>query len=166
MYQYAYIDCKATGGKQYKSLIVEWPIISSSHVIFVVCFKKYFYSMPATTQLKMTMYMLIYSSLSDIYLTIYIIAASPASLMFLRTFLSGSLLLVGINLVSIFVEARIGIHNVCAYCYKMWLFQRWFNSLRPSDAYMRLWTGSSLVQIKTCRLTGAKPLSDPMLEYA
>ena len=32
-----------------------------------------------------------------------------------------------------------------------------FNSLRPSDAY--------LVQIMACRLIGAKPLSEPMLEY-
>ena len=40
-----------------------------------------------------------------------------------------------------------------------------FNSLRPSDAYTRRWTGSSLVQIMTCHLFGAKPLSEPMLEY-
>ena len=39
------------------------------------------------------------------------------------------------------------------------------NSLRPSDAYMRRWTGSSLLQIMACRLFGAKPLSEPMLEY-
>ena len=42
---------------------------------------------------------------------------------------------------------------------------QWVNSLRPSDAYMRRWTGSSLVQIMACRLFGAKPLSEPMLEY-
>ena len=36
-----------------------------------------------------------------------------------------------------------------------------FNSLRPSDAYMRRWTGSWLVQIIACRLFGAKPLSEP-----
>ena len=41
----------------------------------------------------------------------------------------------------------------------------WFNSLRPSDAHMRRWTGSSLVQIMACRLFGAKPLFAPMLEY-
>ena len=40
------------------------------------------------------------------------------------------------------------------------------NSLRLSDAYMRRWTGSSLVQIMACRLFGAKPLSEPMLEYS
>ena len=39
------------------------------------------------------------------------------------------------------------------------------NSLRPSDAYMRRWTGSSLVHIMACRLFGAKPLSEPMLKY-
>ena len=32
------------------------------------------------------------------------------------------------------------------------------NSLRPSDAYMRRWTGPSSVQIMACRLFGAKPL--------
>ena len=40
-----------------------------------------------------------------------------------------------------------------------------FNSLRPSDAYMRRWTGSSLAQIMAWRLFCAKPLSEPMLEY-
>ena len=39
------------------------------------------------------------------------------------------------------------------------------NSLRPSDAYMQCWTVSSLVQMMACRLFGAKPLSEPMLEY-
>ena len=39
------------------------------------------------------------------------------------------------------------------------------NSLRPSDTYMRRWTGPSLVQIMACRLFGAKPLSEPILEY-
>ena len=42
---------------------------------------------------------------------------------------------------------------------------RWVNSWRPSDAYMRRWTGPSLVQIMACRLFGAKPLSVPMMEY-
>ena len=37
-------------------------------------------------------------------------------------------------------------------------------SLRPSDAYMRPKTASS-VQIMASRLDGAKPLSEPMLEY-
>ena len=40
-----------------------------------------------------------------------------------------------------------------------------FNSLRPSDAYMRRWTVSSFVQIMACRLDGAKPLTEPMLTY-
>ena len=37
------------------------------------------------------------------------------------------------------------------------------NSLRPSNAYMRQWTRSSLVQKMACRLVDAKPLSEPML---
>ena len=37
------------------------------------------------------------------------------------------------------------------------------NSSTPSAAYMRQWIGSALVQIMTCRLFGAKPLSTPML---
>ena len=41
------------------------------------------------------------------------------------------------------------------------------NTLRPSDAYMIYVSVSypSLVQIMACRLAGAKPLSEPMLEY-
>ena len=39
------------------------------------------------------------------------------------------------------------------------------NSSQPSVAYMPQWTGSALVQIMACRLTGAKPLSESMLEY-
>ena len=39
------------------------------------------------------------------------------------------------------------------------------NSSPPSAAYMRQWTGPALVQIMACRLFGAKPLSEPMLEY-
>ena len=38
------------------------------------------------------------------------------------------------------------------------------NSSPPSAAYMRQWIGSALVQIMACRLYGAKPLSEPMLE--
>ena len=34
-----------------------------------------------------------------------------------------------------------------------------------SPAYLRQWIGSALVQIMTCRLFGAKPLSKPMLGY-
>ena len=33
----------------------------------------------------------------------------------------------------------------------------------PSDAYMRLWIGSALVQIMAWRLFGTKPLSQPIL---
>ena len=39
------------------------------------------------------------------------------------------------------------------------------NSSPPSTAYMRQLTGSSLVQVMACRLFGAKPLSEPILEY-
>ena len=39
------------------------------------------------------------------------------------------------------------------------------NSSPPSAAYMRQWTGPSLVQIMACRLFGVKPLPDPMLVY-
>ena len=40
-----------------------------------------------------------------------------------------------------------------------------FNSLGPSDAYMRLYNIPTLVQIMACRLFGAKPLFEPMLPY-
>ena len=43
--------------------------------------------------------------------------------------------------------------------------KRYFNSLRLSDAYMRQQTKPSLIQIMACRLTGAKPLSETMIEY-
>ena len=39
------------------------------------------------------------------------------------------------------------------------------DSLRPSDTYMRPWTRPSSIQIMACRLTGTKPLSEPMLGY-
>ena len=39
------------------------------------------------------------------------------------------------------------------------------NSSPPSDAHMRQWIRSALVQIIACRLFGAKPLSKPMLIY-
>ena len=39
------------------------------------------------------------------------------------------------------------------------------NSSPPSAAYMRPWTGSTLVQVMACRLFGAKPLPEPMLPY-
>ena len=40
-----------------------------------------------------------------------------------------------------------------------------FNSLRPSDAYMCHKHSPSLFHIMACRLDGAKPLSEPMLQY-
>ena len=39
-------------------------------------------------------------------------------------------------------------------------------SLRPSNAYMRQYIRSQLVQIMACRLFGAKPLSKPLLSYS
>ena len=41
-----------------------------------------------------------------------------------------------------------------------------FNSSPPSATYLRQWTDSVLVQIMACRLFGAKPLSEPMLDYS
>ena len=40
-----------------------------------------------------------------------------------------------------------------------------FNSFPHRAAYMRQWIRSALVQIMACPLEGAKPLSEPMLEY-
>ena len=45
------------------------------------------------------------------------------------------------------------------------LLLTWFNLSPPSAAYMRQWTGSPLVQVKACRLFGAKPLPEQMLHY-
>ena len=45
------------------------------------------------------------------------------------------------------------------------LMQISFNSLRPSDAYMRRHIVATSVQIMACRLEGAKPLSESMLVY-
>ena len=42
---------------------------------------------------------------------------------------------------------------------------RWINSSPPSAAYMRQWTGSSLVHVMACCLFATKPLSKPMLGY-
>ena len=35
----------------------------------------------------------------------------------------------------------------------------------PSAAYMRQWTGSSLIRVMACRTFGAKPLHEPILVY-
>ena len=43
--------------------------------------------------------------------------------------------------------------------------QEVIQSMRPSDAYMRRRPRASLVQIMACRLSGAKPLSESMLDY-
>ena len=37
--------------------------------------------------------------------------------------------------------------------------------LQCSAAYMRQWSGSTLIQVMACRLFGAKPLHDSMLVY-
>ena len=42
---------------------------------------------------------------------------------------------------------------------------QWVNSSPPSAAYMCQWTRLALVQIMACRLSSAKPLSEPMLLY-
>ena len=39
------------------------------------------------------------------------------------------------------------------------------NSLRPSDAHMRLWNRPSLVQIMACRFLGVMPSPETMLVY-
>ena len=59
----------------------------------------------------------------------------------------------------------LGMYILFVACFK--IYSKWnlpFNSLRPSNACMRRWIGSSFVQIMACRLFGAKPLSEPMLE--
>ena len=43
--------------------------------------------------------------------------------------------------------------------------QRHINSFPPSAAYMPQWTGSAVVQIMACRLSGAEPLHEAMLTY-
>ena len=40
-----------------------------------------------------------------------------------------------------------------------------YQLITPSAAYMRQWIVSALVQIMACGLYGAKPLSEPMLDY-
>ena len=44
-------------------------------------------------------------------------------------------------------------------------FFRVLTHIPPSAAYLRQWTGSSLVQVMCFRLLGAKPLPEPMLAY-
>ena len=51
------------------------------------------------------------------------------------------------------------------FCVEFQRFPQWVNSLRPSDAYMPRQPKPSMIQIMACRLFGAKPLSEPMLEY-
>ena len=42
---------------------------------------------------------------------------------------------------------------------------QWVNSLRPGDANMRHYNKPTLLQIMACRLFGARPLSEPVLQY-
>ena len=51
----------------------------------------------------------------------------------------------------------------CLQNYSHFVQAQCVNSLGPGDAYMRHWTGSSLVQVMACRLFGAKQLPEPML---
>ena len=61
-------------------------------------------------------------------------------------------------------NTRINIYTVFLYMYN--ILNIWFiNSSPPSAAYMRQCIGSVMAQIMTCRLFGAKPLSEPMLCY-
>ena len=55
---------------------------------------------------------------------------------------------------------------LCEYLWVFYLIFLLYDSLRPSDAYMRHWTRSSLVSIMVCRLVSAKPLSKPTLTYS
>ena len=50
---------------------------------------------------------------------------------------------------------------ICCMCHR----QDKINSSAPRTAYMRQWTGSTLVQVMACRLFGAKPLPEPMLTF-
>ena len=64
------------------------------------------------------------------------------------------------------------VHRACDWSVKSWndFVQSDSSTPRPSpptpsDAYMRHWSGSTLVQVMACRLLGAKPLPEPMLAY-
>ena len=45
------------------------------------------------------------------------------------------------------------------------LWDELYISTKPSDAYMRQYARLSLLQIKTCRIPGAKLLSEPMMDF-
>ena len=57
-------------------------------------------------------------------------------------------------LVSIYFEIRWSLHSQCC------------KLISPRAAYMRQWTGSSLVEILACRLFGAKLLLEPSLTWS
>ena len=52
----------------------------------------------------------------------------------------------------------------CLQSWKKWNPCLFINSSPPNAAYMRQWIGSPLVQIMACRLFGAKPLPESMLD--
>ena len=44
-------------------------------------------------------------------------------------------------------------------------FVIYYKLISPSAAYMRPWIGPALLLMIACRLFGAKPLSEPVLDY-
>ena len=56
-------------------------------------------------------------------------------------------------------------NDIWLYKLNKWCISLGFNPLRPSDAYLRQQTRSSLVQIMACRLVGTKTLSEPVLGF-
>ena len=63
-----------------------------------------------------------------------------------------------------YIGARLLCSNILQHSWKS-VAIRLINPPPPSAAYMRQWIGSALVQIKACRLFGAKPLSKAVLGY-
>ena len=62
-----------------------------------------------------------------------------------------------------FGPMNLAIRAILVYC--NWAPRNKINSSSPIAAYMRQWIGSALIQIMACRLFGAMPLSEPVLEY-
>ena len=58
----------------------------------------------------------------------------------------------------VFVSILITAMNILCY-------ENWTHPPPPSAAYIRRWTGSALVQVMTCRLSGAKPWPEPILPH-
>ena len=55
------------------------------------------------------------------------------------------------------INDGLGYSHICV------VWPQWVNSSPPSAAYMRQWTGSTMVQVRACRMFGTKPLPKPML---